>query len=227
MLSSGTCEQAILASELCQISNGSESDCPVTNAKQYAILFGGFEEEKTDYLVKNPKHKLPVLVLFFQQRDQVRLKHPPRIYTTIWEDGTIVWGIYRGSKLIANDIKIDELDTQIQYFQSKVDSNEVKKLIAGLAGDSIWTRDLPIIFGVGKTRLIVGSEGKMYSMAADGIDVSYNPLFYGSRIARNAREWRRVIRRISDMIPKEGHLVNISFERYNPNAVNWSGIVGE
>ena len=179
MLSSGTCEQATLSLELCQISNGHESDCPVTNAKQYAILFGGSERQRTDYFHKNPKHELPIFLLFFRQPDHIHVRHPPRIYTAIWEDGMVVWGACKGAKLVANDIQNDNLE--IQYFQSTVDSNKVKKLIANLVESSVWTGDLPLTFGIGKTQLMLRYTEKVYSMTADGIDVSYNPLFYGIR----------------------------------------------
>jgi len=200
----------------------------------YAIVFQdtGLSRTGENYAAANPDHKLPALLFFHDGQAggllSPRSRSSPRMYVAIWEDGLIVWGAGRDSKLIAEDIENHALE--IKYFQSKVDPEKIKKLLVVLAKSSIWENPVPLVNAnppPPSTELIVRSEGKKYTYTASRIDASAMRR-YGREFEGAAREWERITKEIFDLIPEEGRPVNISFTHRGsgePPPFGWLGIV--
>jgi len=193
--------------------------------EKYAILFDAFDETREEYLAKNEDHNLPVLILFRMSSESLAFGHPPKIYTVIWEDGTIIWGVNEGNQFVVEDIENYVLG--IKYFQSRIDRDKVNKLLVALAGSSVWEGSIPIAAGGVRTHLQIKSGGREYSMRTDHINVFWDSLWYGS--VKAPWEWERITRNIFGMIPKEGRHVSISFKEYVYEAPYcgfcWLGIV--
>ena len=204
------------------------------SVNKYAILFTMLEEVRTDFIAKNTEYKLPVLVLIYERNKyEYResppkiYKYPPKIYIVVWEDGKIVWGTGKGHSPIVSYVENDELE--IQYFQSKIDSNRVKKVLDNFTKSAIWNSAISHPYDGSHANLIIRSGERSYSMSANRIAAFYDALPYGIETAFGAWKWERITKRVFNMIPKESCPVNISFKEYSYDSpytgTTWLGIV--
>lgn len=214
------------------------------NGTEYAMLIKTLfndvrEEDRQSYVAENVHHKLPVLLLFIKQGraesssvltadGRIVPGFPPRIYMAIWEDGWIVWGACKDNKLIAEDIENRELE--VRYYQSKVENSKIKKLLDTFADSSVWEDIIPVRWESSCAYLSIRGEGREYTASAPRIAAVENVRSYGHGrdVARAARTWERMTKKIFDLIPKEGRPVNISFKKHDfddPSPYGWVGIV--
>ena len=202
-------------------------DCSVIDEGKYAIFFDITEEEAEGYIVNNSNLKLPVLVLYFVEGHLIRHKYPPRIYTAIWEDGTIVWGACQDTKIIVSDI--EDIKLEIKYFYSKIDVDDVKQLLDILVKSSVWDGENPIILGASCTHLRVRSGEKKYETSGHATSVLTPSMIISVLLTENrgmvkgAWQWEQAVKKILDVVPIEGDPVNILFEKHS--AFGWSGVV--
>lgn len=209
-----------------------------TNVREdtYVVLLGcgASEEERRDYLVKNPEHKLSVLELYIEPVSlTVNQKWLPKIFVVIWEDGTIVWGSSKEDVSAAQEMANHE--PEIKYFMSRIERDKVKELLFALSDSSVWDGTFYVMVGGRRTQLAVRSEGKEYTIGLDDVDgpalyemFLWNNVSVRDRVSaiKSTLEWRRVTKKVFNMIPSESRPVSISYERYTDRVDSWIGIIG-
>jgi hypothetical protein len=207
--------------------NSSVESSSMVGKEKYAILFDVPEGVRRDYLAKHAEYKLPVLKFFIDYPlGLLGLGSPPRIYTAIWKDGTIVWGVSESNGFIADDIENDELE--IKYFQSKIDSSKIEALLTILENSSVWESEIPIVLGGKHSCLVIRCGEKKHGIRANCLIV-FKVIDHGREYEKGIREWERVAKEIFAMIPSEGRPVDMSLKQYGFDSPydgsSWLGIV--
>ena len=223
-------EEASVAQGQNLLENNDEKNPFSVNARKYAILLDETEKMRENYLVENPEHKLPILVLFFEQGELIRHKRPPRLYTAICEDGQIVWsGEKDGTLVVSNAVNDNQ---EVQYFRSSIDNGEIKKLLAFFADSPVWSTHAFLASGGRYTNLIVEKTGKRHVARTNSLYSLQQPFPRAfvdhateTRYKENIMAWRHATKAIFDLIPDSGCPVNIPFKRNDPGSLVWTGFV--
>ena len=189
----------------------------VANENVYAILFFEMDENRNTYLSKNERHRLPVIILRQNRDGDGSSPPPPRVYTAIWEDGTIVWGTCKNPDFTILQFGLPFV--KIEYFGSEIDPDTVKKFLADIANSSIWQATYSVYLGGYGTDLHIRKENTHYFVRVPGVTLGYKDseddwTKRGMFSVEDAREWARLTKEIFDMIPKEGVPVDISYGKF-------------
>ena len=170
----------------------------------YVVLFGlsVSEEDRWDYLVNNPEHKLPVLDLYIEPVSlTVNQEWLPKIFVVIWEDGTIVWGASKEDVSTAQEMANNE--QEIKYLMSRIDRDKVKELLFAVADSSVWNANFYVFVGERHTYLTIRNEEKEYTMAVNDVD---GPTLYevfqwdGISGIKSAMEWTALSKNFSKLV---------------------------